>query len=90
MRRSFFKRSLSDGNLICESNSPLEVANERNEDSIHPLPDKMQGGSKGLSDSTPEISTCDTDASSYMRFVCIKLRYYQSRDLQLGVGLSTY
>ncbi|KAM7471900.1 hypothetical protein LguiA_010083 [Lonicera macranthoides] len=66
--RSFFKRSLSDGNLICESNSPLEVANERNEDSIHPLPDKMQGGSKGLSDSTPEISTCDTDASSYLRY----------------------
>jgi hypothetical protein len=63
--RSFIKRSLSDGNLMCESNPTSDVISERSEEeSIHPLADKMRnGGSKGLSDSSPEISTCESDTS---------------------------
>lgn len=71
MRRSSFKRSLSDGNIICESNSPIENANlDKNEN--YNLPDKMQGGNRGLSESTPEILTCESDAS-YSRSAYIAL-----------------
>jgi hypothetical protein len=58
--RSFIKRSLSDGNIICESDSPVVGTDiERKE----PLSGKMQGGNAGLSESTPEISTCESDIS---------------------------
>ncbi|XP_004235536.1 phosphoinositide phosphatase SAC2 isoform X2 [Solanum lycopersicum] len=62
--RSFIKRSLSEGNLICGSNSPVkETDTEQTDDSDQPLPESAKGGSKGLSESTPEISTCETDIS---------------------------
>lgn len=64
MCRSFIKRSLSEGNLICGSNSPVkETDTEQTDDSDQPLPESAKGGSKGLSESTPEISTCETDIS---------------------------
>ncbi|XP_016439599.1 phosphoinositide phosphatase SAC2-like isoform X1 [Nicotiana tabacum] len=62
--RSFIKRSLSEGNLICGSSSPVkETDTEQTDDSDQPLPESAKGGSKGLSESTPEISTCGTDIS---------------------------
>lgn len=62
--RSFMKRSLSEGNLICGSSSPVkETDTEQTDDSDQPLPESAAGGSKGLSESTPEISTCETDIS---------------------------
>lgn len=62
--RSFIKRSLSEGNLICGSSSPVkETDTEQTDDSDQPLPESAKGGSKGLSESTPEISTCETDIS---------------------------
>ncbi|MCD7454646.1 hypothetical protein HAX54_025539 [Datura stramonium] len=62
--RSFIKRSLSEGNLICGSSSPVkETLTEQTDDSDQPLPESAKGGSKGLSESTPEISTCETDIS---------------------------
>lgn len=62
--RSFIKRSLSEGNLICGSSSPVkETDTEQTDDSDQPLPESAKGGSKGLSESTPEISTCETDMS---------------------------
>ncbi|KAK9281149.1 hypothetical protein L1049_004043 [Liquidambar formosana] len=61
--RKMFKRSLSDGNILCESDSPMEAANiQREKNTNQPLPDKMQVN-KGLSESTPEISTCESDIS---------------------------
>ncbi|GFZ04316.1 phosphoinositide phosphatase family protein [Actinidia rufa] len=61
--RSFFKRSLSEGNIVFESNSPVEPTDGgQNEDNNHPLPDN-----KGLSESTPEISTCESGLS-YNRY----------------------
>ncbi|XP_048233913.1 phosphoinositide phosphatase SAC2 isoform X2 [Ricinus communis] len=61
--RSFFKRSLSDGNLLCDSD-PL-VATTR----VGPNKPftEEQGVNMGLSDSTPEISTCESDIS-YSRY----------------------
>lgn len=62
--RSSFKRSLSDGNIICERNSPIENGNlDKNENFNQTLTDKMQGGNRGHSESTPEILACDTNAS---------------------------
>lgn len=57
--RSAFKRSLSDGNILCESNSPMVTSDVKQKDL--PLAETRQEGCKGLSDSTPEISTCETD-----------------------------
>lgn len=55
--RSFIKRSLSDGNIV---DSPVVgTDNGHNE----PLSEKGQGGNAGLSESLPEISTCDSDMS---------------------------
>ncbi|CAN4085122.1 unnamed protein product [Withania somnifera] len=62
--RSFIKRSLSEGNLVCGSSSPVkETDTEQTDDSDQPLPESAKGGTKGLSESTPEISTCETDIS---------------------------
>ncbi|KAA8540209.1 hypothetical protein F0562_024228 [Nyssa sinensis] len=66
--RSFIRRSLSDGNILCESNSPIEATNiGQNEYSNRPLSNKMCGGNKGLSELTPEISTRESDVS-YSRY----------------------
>ncbi|KAK2997112.1 hypothetical protein RJ639_025402, partial [Escallonia herrerae] len=66
--RSFFKRSLSDGNILCESDSPIEVAKVgKDEDSERSYLDQNQSSNKGLSESTPEISTCESVAS-YSRY----------------------
>ncbi|XAR49853.1 hypothetical protein NMG60_11004011 [Bertholletia excelsa] len=66
--RSFIKRSLSDGNILCESDSPIEAPNIRqNEDHNQPLGDETIGSKKGLSESTPEISTSESELS-YSRY----------------------
>ncbi|KAL2932991.1 Phosphoinositide phosphatase SAC2 [Bienertia sinuspersici] len=61
--RSFLKRSMSDGVLIYESapSTPADVNNYN-----HTLPDLKEDKS-GLSESTPEITTCETN-TSYARF----------------------
>ena len=60
--RAPFKRSLSDG--FCEASSAVEIRG-KNEESE---PEKAQDSRKGLSESSPEISTCESD-SSYPRFI---------------------
>ncbi|KAL3598565.1 hypothetical protein D5086_006483 [Populus alba] len=62
--RSFIKRSLSDGNLRCENESPV-AANIGGYSK--PLSEKEGGVDNGLSDSNPEISTCESDVS-YSRY----------------------
>ncbi|CAK9179659.1 unnamed protein product, partial [Ilex paraguariensis] len=57
--RSLFKRSLSDGNILRESHSPMSSSNF--EKDLSDLSDRSRGGSKMLSESTPEISTCESD-----------------------------
>ncbi|XP_042486426.1 phosphoinositide phosphatase SAC2-like isoform X2 [Macadamia integrifolia] len=68
--RSCFKRSFSDGSILCESNTPISATNVVEKKlSGSALPESVQGaGSNGLSDSTPEISTCGSDLS-YSRYI---------------------
>ncbi|XP_043817914.1 phosphoinositide phosphatase SAC2 isoform X2 [Manihot esculenta] len=61
--RSFIKRSLSDGNLLCESDSLVTATKVVHNKAFS----EEQGVCKGLSDSTPEISTCESDMS-YSRY----------------------
>ncbi|KAL9387625.1 hypothetical protein Peur_020749 [Populus x canadensis] len=61
--RSFIKRSLSDGNLRCENESPVAA----NIGYSKPMSEKEGGVNNGLSDSNPEISTCESDIS-YSRY----------------------
>ncbi|XP_057981924.1 phosphoinositide phosphatase SAC2-like isoform X2 [Malania oleifera] len=79
--RSFFKRSLSDGNILCESNSPMTRGNVGESSSGQPLPEKSPGGNRGLSDSTPEISTCESDIS-YSRYTPSMSRKQLFSDVQ--------
>lgn len=53
--KSFFKRSLSDGNILGESDSCLMASIVGHN---QPLSDKEH---RGLSESTPEISSCESD-----------------------------
>lgn len=78
---SFMKRSLSDGNIICESELPMG-----NMDVGHnqPLSDISQGSSKGISESAPAISTCES-AISYHRYACIASIYMLPREAVLTV-----
>lgn len=55
--RSFIKRSLSDGNILCKSDSPAVSTDVGHEEH---LSEKLQGE---ISESTPEISTCESDIS---------------------------
>ncbi|KAE9609949.1 putative SAC domain-containing protein [Lupinus albus] len=62
--RSFFKRSFSDGNILQESSTPMSAPNGRHENFPNPgLPDRSEEGSKVFSESSPEISTTESDAS---------------------------
>ncbi|XP_015888970.1 phosphoinositide phosphatase SAC3 isoform X2 [Ziziphus jujuba] len=66
--RSMFKRSLSDGNILRGSSSPMSVANEKpGKFSNSNLPDRLEGERKLLSESSPEISTCESDIT-YSRY----------------------
>ncbi|PIN09546.1 putative phosphoinositide phosphatase [Handroanthus impetiginosus] len=65
---SIIKRSLSDGNILCDSNSPIVDAKAIQIDNSHrPLPVNVQGCNLGISESTPDISTCGSDIS-YSRY----------------------
>ncbi|KAF6170185.1 hypothetical protein GIB67_038718 [Kingdonia uniflora] len=68
--RSLFKRSLSDGNILCESRAPMSTTNIGRKKLDYPaMPERTDGGgSKGLSDSTPEICTFESDLS-YSKYI---------------------
>ncbi|KAK6941235.1 SAC domain [Dillenia turbinata] len=62
--RSFFKRSFSDGNILRESSSPMSAANARqSKDCNSATPSRLHGGNKVLSESTPEISSAESDVA---------------------------
>ncbi|XP_058215752.1 phosphoinositide phosphatase SAC3-like isoform X2 [Rhododendron vialii] len=60
-QRLLFKRSLSDGNILRESSSPMSSTNMKKDLTNSAFSnDQSQGGSKILSESSPEISTCES------------------------------
>ncbi|XP_022888769.1 phosphoinositide phosphatase SAC4-like isoform X2 [Olea europaea var. sylvestris] len=65
--RSLFKRSWSDGNILCESDSPMSTSNVNKDFPSSDFSSKSKGGSKMLSESSPEISTCESDLT-YSRY----------------------
>ncbi|KAF3439741.1 hypothetical protein FNV43_RR18019 [Rhamnella rubrinervis] len=66
--RSIFKRSMSDGNILRESRSPMSGTNIKQENFPNSgLPDPLQGERKILCESSPEISTCESDIT-YSRY----------------------
>ncbi|CAB4272227.1 unnamed protein product [Prunus armeniaca] len=62
--RSFIKRSLSDGHMLSESDSPIASTDVGHN---QPLSEIAHGGSKGISESAPAIPTCESEIS-YCRF----------------------
>ncbi|WCJ42861.1 Phosphoinositide phosphatase family protein [Euphorbia peplus] len=65
--RSFFKRSLSDGNILRES-SPMSTKNVKQKKlSSSAIPDQWESECNVLSDSSPEISACESDMA-YSRY----------------------
>lgn len=60
--RGSYQRSLSDGNFTCTA---IDIG--QNEESEHRYPEEAQANSNVLSESSPEISTCESD-SSYPRY----------------------
>lgn len=64
MYRSIIKRSLSDGNILSDTNSPIDDANAENVDNSNkPLSGKTQSCDMGLSESNPGLSTCGSEIS---------------------------
>ncbi|KAK7291771.1 hypothetical protein RIF29_07180 [Crotalaria pallida] len=62
--RSFFKRSFSDGNILHDSSTPMSAPNVKHEKSPSKgLPDRPNEGGKVYSESSPEISTTESDVS---------------------------
>lgn len=58
---SLFKRSLSDGNILRERSSPMSSMNMKKDLTNSAFSnDQSQGGSKILSESSPEISACES------------------------------
>ncbi|XP_044487636.1 phosphoinositide phosphatase SAC2-like isoform X3 [Mangifera indica] len=78
--RLFIKRSLSDGNIVCEDNSSLAAIKAGHNGLFC---EREQGGDKRLSESTLEISTCGIDMpfSRHTPFMsCRKLFRYIEED----------
>ncbi|KAM1155916.1 hypothetical protein ACFX11_027029 [Malus domestica] len=60
--RSIFKRSYSDGNILRESSSLMSSPHVKQEKFTNPcMPDRSQQESKILSESSPDISTSESD-----------------------------
>ncbi|KAK9734420.1 hypothetical protein RND81_04G138500 [Saponaria officinalis] len=64
INRFSLKRSMSDGVLIYESSSPTTPADIRESSNFHETLPDVKEDKTGISESTPEISTCGTSLSS--------------------------
>lgn len=75
--RSTIKRSYSDGNILRPNSSPMSAPSVKQETNYPVLPNHTKQ-SKILSESSPEISTCESDIA-YSRFAndhCSSVHYY--------------
>ncbi|KAM1836172.1 hypothetical protein ACFX14_018130 [Malus domestica] len=59
--RSIFKRCYSDGNILRESSSPISSTHVKQKFTNPCMPDRSQQESKILSESSPDISTSESD-----------------------------
>ncbi|KAL9376592.1 hypothetical protein Peur_030712 [Populus x canadensis] len=80
--RSIFKRSLSDGNILRENHSPLSAMNVKQQNFCRSaFPDQFQEENNVLSESSPEISTCESDIA-FSRYTPLMPRRQLFGDLQ--------
>uniref|UniRef100_A0A2P2MCG8 SAC domain-containing protein n=1 Tax=Rhizophora mucronata TaxID=61149 RepID=A0A2P2MCG8_RHIMU len=80
--RSLFKRSFSDGNILHGSESPFEATTvKQNKFSNSALPDHSHGENSVLTESSPEVSTCESDIS-FSRYTPLMLHRQLIRDVQ--------
>lgn len=62
--RGFFKRSWSDGNILRESSTPISATDVKQENFVNSgLPNQCQGENNVISESSPEISTSESDVT---------------------------
>jgi hypothetical protein len=74
--RSIFKRSLSDGNILRGSGSPLSAMNAREQKFCRSaFPDQFQEENNVLSESSPEISTCESNIA-FSRYDCFTYVFF--------------
>lgn len=71
INRSLFQRSFSDGNILHESQLPLSTRSIGKGHSKSNLSNQSKEGSELFSESTPEMSTCESDLtySRYTKFI---------------------
>lgn len=81
--RSFIKRSLSEGNIQCESNTPGSSGSSSNMGEEDPQKMLNSANAKGLSESTPEISTSEREIS-YSRYIPVSSRRLLFEDNEQG------
>ncbi|KAJ6995523.1 hypothetical protein NC653_018104 [Populus alba x Populus x berolinensis] len=81
MCRSIFKRSLSDGNILRGSGSPLSAMNVRQQKFCRSaFPDQFQEENNVLSESSPEISTCESDIA-FSRYDCFTFCLFWNKSI---------
>ena len=59
---------MSDGNIMCQDSTPASCSNVGERalpNSVLHATIHQKGGAEGLSDSTPDISTCESEISCY-------------------------
>ncbi|XP_059633273.1 phosphoinositide phosphatase SAC4-like isoform X2 [Cornus florida] len=79
--RSFFKRSMSDGNILRERSS-MSSSNMKQDLCNSVLSGMSQGGNNILSESTPEISSCESGDMTFSRYTPLMPRRHLFRDMQ--------
>nr|KYP57791.1 Polyphosphoinositide phosphatase [Cajanus cajan] len=87
--RSLFKRSFSDGNILNDSSTPMSAPKARHEKfPSQGLPDRSGEGNKGLCESSPEISTTESDIS-FSRYTPPMPRRQLFGDIQRERGIES-
>lgn len=69
MFRSFFKRSWSDGNILRESRSPTSTLNSNKGFPSGDFSNEPKGGSRMLSESTPDMAAPESELADSRCFV---------------------
>lgn len=82
--RAFFKRTFSDGNILRDSSTPMSAPNANHGKFSNPgLPNRSGEGSKAFCESSPEISTTETESDiSYSRYTPSMPRRQLFNDIQ--------
>ncbi|KAL6867237.1 hypothetical protein ACP4OV_015261 [Aristida adscensionis] len=79
--RSFIKRSLSDGNILCENSIPVSNCNN-GVSNTELLPMQQLDDIREPSDSAPEISICEPDPCSSTNYGTMPGRHSMSEERQ--------